>query len=202
MYTSLRTTTATGRIRILRLQPAHAEPLLAMLRRCSRATLYHRFHGVTDGVSYVLKVLESCPRTDSYAAWSADRCVGLASIHALDPDTADLGVLVEDAWQRRGVGTALVGASVRRARELALRSLRADILAERQFIVPLLAQIGPIRTTLGRDGYSVLVNLDAERGAVSSTFSQSSAGDGTPQRVWLPRTSGTSWQPVTAGGVR
>ncbi|MFD1826871.1 MULTISPECIES: GNAT family N-acetyltransferase [Mumia] len=33
------------------------------------------------------------------------------------PGTQELGVIVEDAWQRRGVGTALVRRGARRARE-------------------------------------------------------------------------------------
>jgi len=202
MHTSARTTMAVDRIRILPLQPTHSEPLLAMLRRCSRATLYHRFHGVTDGVAYVRQALESGAHQDAYGAWSADSCVGIASMHTDGPGDADIGVLVEDAWQWRGVGAALVRATVRRARERGLKVLRADVLADNQFIVPLLARIGPIRTTVGCGVYTVLVSLDMETGAVAPMASQPEVRSGTCQHIRLPMTLHPSWRRVSSGEVK
>ena len=78
----------------------------AMLGRCSRATLYKRFHGFTDGVAYAAQALAD-PNQDAYGTWSAGTCVGMASL-ALDKEGyADIGVLVEDQWQsaRRRLGT-------------------------------------------------------------------------------------------------
>ena len=79
-----------------------------MLGRCSSMTLYHHFHGITDGVAYARHVLANADGHDSYLAWSEDRCVGVGSLH-VGEDQAEIGVLVEDSWQRRGVGTALLG---------------------------------------------------------------------------------------------
>ena len=98
-----------------------------MLGRCSSMTLYHRFHGITDGVAYARHVLANADGHDSYLAWSEDRCVGVGSLH-VGEDQAEIGVLVEDSWQRRGVGTALLAALVGRARRCDLSSLRADVL--------------------------------------------------------------------------
>ena len=129
-----------------------------MVGRCSGMTLYRRFHGVTDGVSYAQQVLADAAGHDSYAAWSGDRCVGLGNLHVRD-DTAEIGVLVEDGWQRRGVGTALLVALVRRARERRSPFLRADLLAENHFALQALASVGPLRTSSAHGTYTALIDL-------------------------------------------
>ena len=146
------------RIRVTVLEHADSEALLAMVGRCSAMTLYRRFHGVTDGVPYAQQVLADAAGHDSYAAWSGDRCVGLGNLHVRD-DTAEIGVLVEDGWQRRGVGTALVVALVRRARERRSPFLRADLLAENRFALQALASVGPLRTSLAHGSYTALIDL-------------------------------------------
>ena len=129
-----------------------------MVGRCSAMTLYRRFHGVTDGVRYAEQVLADAAGHDSYAAWSGDRCVGLGNLHVSD-DTAEIGVLVEDGWQRRGVGSALVVALVRRARERRSPFLRADLLADNRFALQALASVGPLSISFAHGSYTVLVDL-------------------------------------------
>jgi GNAT superfamily N-acetyltransferase len=149
----------TAPVRVAALEYGDVEPVLAMLGRCSVATRYHRFHGVTDGVSHATKLVANAADGDAYAAWSGDRCVGLASL-AVDPDgCASIGVLVEDAWQRHGVGTALTSALAHEARERGVDRLAADVLAENRFILRLLARIGPITSAVGYGGYAVRVAL-------------------------------------------
>ena len=90
----------------------------------------------------------------------SDGCIGLASL-AVDGDgSAHIGVLVEDRWQRQGAGSALTGALVDRARDRQLPSLVADVLADDQFIVPLLARISPITTSFVYGGYRVRLVLE------------------------------------------
>jgi RimJ/RimL family protein N-acetyltransferase len=47
-----------------------------------------------------------------------------------EPDVAELAITVGDAWQRRGVGTALTGLLIERARAEGLHRLRAVTLGE------------------------------------------------------------------------
>ena len=146
------------RIRVKVLEHADSEALLAMVGRCSAVSLYRRFHGVGDGVRYAQEVLAAAAGHDSYAAWSGDRCVGLGNLHAYD-DTAEIGVLVEDRWQRRGVGTALVVALVRQARERRSPFLRADLLADDHFALRALATVGLLRTWSAHGTYTGLIDL-------------------------------------------
>ena len=149
-----------GRIRIAALQPGDAAAVMAMLGRCSTATLYHRFHGVTDGVFYAAQLLDHAADQDAYAAWSADTCVGLASLAVASDESTHIGVLVEDRWQQQGAGSALLAALLARARQRGLPALVADVLADNRFILPLLNRVGPTTTTFAYGGYRVHVGLD------------------------------------------
>ena len=70
-------------IRITALESGDADAVFAMLGRCSLTTLYHRFHGMTDGISHATQVLANAADQSSYAAWNTDQCVGLASLAAI-----------------------------------------------------------------------------------------------------------------------
>jgi GNAT superfamily N-acetyltransferase len=149
------------RVRVAVLERADSEALLAMLGRCSPETLYRRFHGVTDGTFYADKVVAAAAYGDSSVAWNDNRCVGLGNLHLCD-DTADVGVLVEDAWQRRGVGTALLIALLQRIRERGSQFLRADVLEENRFALRVLSRHGSATTSIAAGSYTILVDLGVE----------------------------------------
>ncbi|MGW2541881.1 GNAT family N-acetyltransferase [Kitasatospora sp. NPDC001574] len=91
---------------------------LAMHQRCSPDTLRKRYHGpVRDADRYLDHLLD--PRHgQTLAVESADgRIVALGHL-MWDDDSAEVAVLVEDAWQRRGLGLDLM----RRMSALALEA--------------------------------------------------------------------------------
>jgi GNAT superfamily N-acetyltransferase len=149
-----------AQLRIAVLEPADSGALIGLLARCSPTALYRRFHGVTNGLFYAQQIVAAAEGRDSYVAWIGKECVGLGNLHVRD-DTADIGVLVEEDWQRRGVGTALLLALVRRVRERGSHSLRADVLEENRFVLPLLARLGPAETSMAAGSYTTLVDLVA-----------------------------------------
>ena len=151
---------AIAQLRIAVLEPADSGALLGLLARCSPTALYRRFHGVTNGIFYAQQIVAAAESRDSYVAWIGKECVGLGNLHVRD-DTADIGVLVEDDWQRRGVGTALLLALARRVRERGSHFLRADVLEENRFVLPLLARLGPAKTSVAAGSYTTLVDLVA-----------------------------------------
>jgi GNAT superfamily N-acetyltransferase len=134
-------------VRAVGLQPGDGEAAIAMLGRCSGTTLRRRFHGVTDGVRYVTSLIGSDNPAVGYGAWIDGQCVGIASLHLSERASAEMAVLVEDAWQRRGIGTALVAALATGARQRGLATLIANIHAEDDFLVAALARLGRTRTT-------------------------------------------------------
>jgi GNAT superfamily N-acetyltransferase len=130
--------------------------VLDMVGRCSRTSLFHRFHGFTDAVASARALLA---RTDTLLAWKDGRCVGMATLARVDDGTADLGVLVEDEWQRRGVGSRLIAATLDAAGRHGTAAVHAEVLGDDGFIVALLRRVGPVRVTSGTGGYSVTVDL-------------------------------------------
>ncbi len=144
-------------LRISDASPEHLFDLLEMLGRCSGATLFHRFHGITDGTAHVRHLVASSGH-ESLTAWSGGQCVGLATL-AVAACGQELGVLIEDRWQRRGVGTSLVERLVASARRRGIDEVVADVLGDDGFILRVLRRIGPVRTTAKCGVYTARVSL-------------------------------------------
>jgi GNAT superfamily N-acetyltransferase len=70
----------------------------------------------------------------------------------VDEGAAELGLLVEDAWQRHGLGTRLLGDLVDQASRSGLRVLQAQVLAEQAWITGLLRPYGTCRLRSTWDG--------------------------------------------------
>ncbi|WP_188307221.1 GNAT family N-acetyltransferase, partial [Streptomyces sp. CBMA123] len=88
--------------------PADKAAALAMHGRCSPAALRLRYHGpVRDADRYLDHLLD--PRRGRSLVVSAPDGRVVALGHLMwDEDEAELAVLVEDAWQRHGLGLALL----------------------------------------------------------------------------------------------
>ncbi|MBO1416300.1 GNAT family N-acetyltransferase [Streptomyces sp. FH025] len=88
--------------------PADKAEALAMHGRCSPGALRLRYHGpVRDADRYLDHLLD--PRHGHSLAVAAPDGRILALGHLMwDDGEAELAVLVEDAWQRRGLGLALL----------------------------------------------------------------------------------------------
>ena len=83
---------------------------------------------------------------------SVDGLIALASCRMVDEGAAELGLLIEDAWQRRGLGTRLLHDLVTHANQSGLRVLTAQLLAEQAWIIGLLRPHGTCRLRSARDG--------------------------------------------------
>jgi GNAT superfamily N-acetyltransferase len=143
------------------LRPAGADDLAAVRElheHCSAATLRRRYLGGVPGETRLRRLLQPAGGVTLLAVTPAGRVVAMASLCA-EGDLGEIAMLVEDDWQRRGLGTAL------------LRRLRAH--AERAGFAALVAHTGAdnvamLRTlrrfgsgSLERDGALVSVTLPA-----------------------------------------
>jgi GNAT superfamily N-acetyltransferase len=112
-------------ITVRRAGPDDRTAALAMHDRCSTATLDARYHGpVADADSYLSHLLS--PRFGRVLAveTASGRLVALG--HLLwDGDENEVALIVEDEWQRRGIGAALL----RRLVELAAGTGRESVYA-------------------------------------------------------------------------
>jgi L-amino acid N-acyltransferase YncA len=67
-----------------------------------------------------------------------------------DPTSAEFAVVVCDAWQRRGLGSALSRRLVVRARAAGIHTLTAEHLADNQPVVAFMRTLGPVRHRPGK----------------------------------------------------
>jgi GNAT superfamily N-acetyltransferase len=138
---------------------------IAMLNRCSRMTLFRRFHSFTDGRPYVRSLFGNGAGhgQQTLLAWHGTTCIGIANLAGNGAAGVDLGVLVEDAWQRRGVGSRLMSELFDRARAGGFTKVHADVLGDDQFVLRTLRRFGPLTVSLASGTFSVDLELGAGR---------------------------------------
>jgi GNAT superfamily N-acetyltransferase len=145
-------------IRARQALPADREPLGRMFERCTAATRYRRFHGPVKAIPerYLAEALSRSPFHHALVAYLepasaaqdgalSGKIVALASCRLVDEGAAELGLLIEDAWQRQGLGTRLLRDLVTHAGSVGLRVLEAQLLAEQAWITGLLKPYGACR---------------------------------------------------------
>ena len=147
-------------VRPMRVEDRNA--LAEMLRRCSSTSLYHRFHGVINGSIYVEQQLRIEPDIVRIA-WAGKACVGFGVLAENRGRPWELGVLVEDAWQRRTIGTRLLFSLISEARHRQMHVVEATVLGEDAFIIGLLRRVGPVRSQIDWGAYTVEVSLATGR---------------------------------------
>ncbi len=150
-------------VRVLRPAASDTEAVLEMLGRCSRTSLFHRFHGFTDGANYFGALLRDGAIDQTLLAWSHAACVGVASLGVGATGNVDRGVLVEDAWQRHGIGTWLVASLLVNARAKGVTTAHADVLGDDLFILEALRRIGPTTVSIESGSYSIDIEIGRER---------------------------------------
>ncbi|MFI9201344.1 GNAT family N-acetyltransferase [Streptomyces sp. NPDC053048] len=113
-----------------------------MHERCSRATLSRRYHGPVGDADRYLRHLLGPRFGRTLAAYSASgRLVALG--HLLwDGDETEVALLVEDDWQRRGVGRELLGRLVAMAGEAGCTSVYAVTTASNTPMVAAMRALG------------------------------------------------------------
>lgn len=149
---------------------ADAPALRELLDACSIETLRLRFLGPRRDFppDYLAQVLAGRPeRHDAVAAYAPGagrpRMVGLGSL-ALPPGAraAEVGLLVADAWQRQGAGSALLDALLVRARARGVGRVSASVLHGRSALLAALGRRLPAEhLAYGADGPSGVYKLEA-----------------------------------------
>lgn len=76
-----------------------------------------------------------------------------------DPESAEAAITVVDAWQGRGLGTALCGLLAERARREGVRRFTALLLSQNRQMQEILATLGPSRV-VSRDAGTVEVEVE------------------------------------------
>lgn len=159
-------------ITVRRVDTSDLEAARAMHARCSTATLSLRYHGpVRDADSYLGHLLSPRFGRTLAAETPSGRLVGLG--HLLwDGDETEVALLVEDDWQRRGVGGELLRRLVAMAAEARCGHVYAVTQASNSGMVALMRGLGlPLDHQVEEGTLVITAELGAERlaqGAPSS----------------------------------
>ncbi len=141
-------------------RPGDEDAVAELHSRCSMGTLFNRYHsGMRTVPRRWLHRLLSPPRGTTVVAQCADRVVALGQLlPASTPDSAEVSLLVEDGWQGRGVGTALLGALAGAARAGGRRELVGWCLPAETGLVRTAARAG-LPTAVRRENGLLRVSI-------------------------------------------
>lgn len=150
-------------LRIRQAVPDDREVLAAMLTRCTVATRHRRFHSPAWSFPepYFSEALAVHEGHFALVAEQDGAAVALASCVSEPDGGAELGILVEDRWQRRGIGTRLLGGLLQHADRHGLRPLKARVLTEQAWILPVLRNYGTCQTAYNFNVFDVTLHRHA-----------------------------------------
>lgn len=134
----------------------------AMHERCSPRTLALRYHGpVGDADRYLNHLLSPRYGRTLAAQTASGRVVGLG--HLLwDGDETEVALLVEDDWQRRGIGAELLGRLVGMAVEAGCESVYAVTRSSNTGMVAAMRNLGlPLDYQIEEGTLVITARLDA-----------------------------------------
>ena len=135
----------------------------AMFERCSVQALHRRFFRPLPSAphGYVEEVLGDRDNHHAFVVQRGDKTIGLAELHLEGPWSGALALIIEDPYQRKGVGTAALQVLLCHARELGLRMLTADVLFENSVVLRALRRVGPVSVSRADDILHVEVDLES-----------------------------------------
>lgn len=150
-------------VRFRTLGPPDAGLLDSVLAGLSPRSRYTRFHGPKPRLSGSERAyLSGTDARDHLALVALDAAgepLGIARSVRLrdDPEAAEIAAEVVDAWQRHGLGTALLGRLARRAAAVGIARFRATVLADTG-LSSALRRHG--WHTTGSDGLTITLEID------------------------------------------
>lgn len=156
--------------------------LTAMHTRCSAETLRRRYHASMPRLTPRLAraLLRPADGWSVLAVSDEDAVVGIATYAPDREGMYDVGLLVEDRWQRRGLGTRLLLALARAAHERGIPSLTCASQPDNVSVPRTIRSAGFRPRIRMLDGLAV------------ATFSVTGAFDGVRGRVNKPRLESTT----------
>ena len=118
-------------LHIRQVRPADATALAAFFNRLSVDTIYYRYFTASrPSLEVARRIARADHRTQHalIAACADGRVVGLIECYPSDNERAELGIVLDDAYQGHGLGSRLLRASIRHLRPAGVTELDGDIL--------------------------------------------------------------------------
>jgi RimJ/RimL family protein N-acetyltransferase len=140
-------------VRIRQIRPGDAQALVRAYQNLGEQSRYRRFFTVMPELGEAtVKAAVEVDHADHEALvavplLSAEIVGECRFIRLKDQgDTAEVGVTVVDAWQHRGLGSALLARLSERALEAGIEYFTAEVLAENRTMLALLPSLGQVET--------------------------------------------------------
>jgi GNAT superfamily N-acetyltransferase len=156
--------------------PSDRARIEAMHARCSLASRSDRWHAPLRVVParYLADALSGRPGHVCSVATDGRDVLGIASAVRGFGGRWDLGVLVRDDMQRRGVGLRLIACVIAGASTRGAIHVAADLTPARRYLLGWLRRYGTVAAVIDRDGIHAQVALASAsgRGDVDAQFCQ------------------------------
>ena len=145
------------------------ELLRRMFSRLSRESIYRRFHmpyASVPGWAVALFMGVHEPEGEYVVAAAGNKIVGHAMYTRVeDGRTADIGIVIEDEWQRRGIGKLLLSRLAAAAMRQRIEAFTGVVLGENRPMMSLISAVfTEVRSTIRGGQYEIyapLVGFDA-----------------------------------------
>ena len=152
-------------------RPDAAPRFVRLWPRLSAETRYRRFHAPVHRfpMSFVRRlVVVDHDLREAVVAEIGGEVVGVARYDRLpgDPATAELAVVVEDAWQGVGLGRQLLTELLRLAAERGVRTLTATVQADNERMLGMLRRLLPSARLVAEDGVHAVTAAVADAAPV------------------------------------
>jgi acetyltransferase len=157
-----------AQLRLRPIRPDDEPRLEELFNRLSRHTVYHRFFAPyqrlrADWYRRFANV-DYRARLALVAEDEQNGHVLLRAVARYEPETApgvaEVAVVVEDAWQNRGLGSVLLDAVLEAGEARGLRSFTANVLTENRRMLHVLRRLGEIHHRSFENG---VITLEFER---------------------------------------
>jgi RimJ/RimL family protein N-acetyltransferase len=157
-----------AQLRLRPIRPDDEPRLEELFNRLSRHTVYHRFfapyHRLRADWYRRFANVDYRARLALVAEDEQNGHVLLRAVARYEPDTAagvaEVAVVVEDAWQNRGLGSVLLDAVLEAGEARGIRSFTANVLTENRRMLHVLRRVGEIHHRSFENG---VVTLEFER---------------------------------------
>ena len=149
-------------------EPGDEDRLAALFDRLSPHTVYLRFHHVLAHMSREeVKRFCNVDYDDAFSLAATigegedEKIIGVSRYYRLPAgDAAEISLVVEDAYQDKGIGTHLLERMAAIAVEKGIRRFEADVLAENKQMLQVLEDSGfEVQRELDRDVYTVTMAI-------------------------------------------
>ena len=197
-------------VHIRPIRPDDTDRMLAMWQRLSPETIRMRFFAPRSMDADQMRYFTDVDYRDRVAlvAESGDQIVGVSRFDRLeeDPSTAEFAVLVEDAEQGRGIGTALLRALVEPAADLGITGFVGDILRENRRMLRMMQDAGfaPAFSDYGSVVHTTFRSTPTETFLATGDEQDRHAAVAVLRAVFTPSSIavvGASRDPTTIGGL-